>query len=179
MCSCREQHSPRSCCQHKLRKQLYCSYFYKLPLCAAKVNHKLITASCPRPCSCWSLAWWLLEVWGESFICSINLSPDIHLHWPSCFFQQAHPLLSRCSERVIWPVTRWFLKGGGGILRWGYQINGLNFRSIRKVRGWGECGQIAKIPLCAVYYSMWPQLREDGLRRWCLYGHFYSDELDV
>lgn len=50
MCSCREQRSPRSCCQHKVRKQLYCSYFYKLPLCAAKVNHKLITASC-RPFS--------------------------------------------------------------------------------------------------------------------------------
>lgn len=51
MCSCREHHSPRSCCQHKLRKQLHCSYFYKLPLCVAKVNHKLITASCLRHCS--------------------------------------------------------------------------------------------------------------------------------
>lgn len=61
----RRQRSPGSCCQHKLRKQLYCSYFYKQPLCAAKVNHAIITASCS------SLR---LQEWGESFICRINLS---------------------------------------------------------------------------------------------------------
>lgn len=43
---CREQPSPRSCCQHELGKQLYSSYFYKLPLCAAKGNHTLMGASC-------------------------------------------------------------------------------------------------------------------------------------